>query len=201
MGVPQDLFGDVPAPVPRPPRRRAPAPAQGKHAWFFALRPGAGDAARIDAFAGRLLASHGVAGKRIGPERLHVSLDAVGHDVDAETVDAACRAADMVQAAAFEVCFDAVETYGGPSLVLLPGDGLAAVQALRLTLACALADEGFKPPKAYGPHMTLCHDPRPSLVRTSVESIGFRAAEFALVKSHLGFSRHEVVRTWPLASM
>ena len=48
--------------------------------------------------------------------------------------------------------------------------------------------------------MTLSYDPRHHVARTAVDPIGFRATEFALVRSHIGLSRHEVVRTWPLAS-
>ncbi len=196
----RDLFGDVPAPA-RPPQRRAPG-SQPRHTWFFALRPGAEDAARIDAFAARLLAAHGVTGKRIGPDRLHITLDLVGHDVDQETVEAACRAADAVHVPALDVRFDAVATFAAPSapVVLLGAAGLDAVRGLRSALGYALADQGFRPPPAYEPHMTLAYDPRHHVARTPAAPPGFRAAEFALVKSHIGFSRHEVLRTWPLAS-
>ncbi len=194
----QDLFGEVPTPSPRP--RRAPV-AQPLHTWFFALRPSAADAARIDAFAEGLLASHGVSGKRVSAERLHITLDLVGHDVDEAAVGAACRAAEAVRAAALDACFDAVLTFGTPSgpCVLVGAAGLDAVRALRTELGCAMADQGFTPARAYEPHMTLCYDPRHRVARTTVAPIGFRATEFALVKSHIGFSRHEVLRTWPLA--
>ena len=199
---PQDLFGDVPAPARRPAQGRSPARQGPRHTWFFALRPGAEDAARIDAFASALLAAHGVSGKRIGPERLHVTLDLVGHDVDEATVEAACRAAGAVRVPALDVRFDAVTTFAAPSapVVLLGAAGLDAVRALRTALGWALADQGFRPPAAYEPHMTLSYDPRHHLARTPVAPTGFRATEFALVRSHIGFSRHEVVRTWPLAS-
>ena len=200
--APQDLFGDVPAPAPRTAQRRSQAAQAARHTWFFALRPGAEDAARIDAFASRLLASHGMSGKRMAPERLHITLDLVGHDVDEGTVEAACRAASAVRSPALDVRFDTVATFGAPSapVVLLGAAGLDAVRGLRTALGCALADQGFRPPPAYEPHMTLCYDPRHHLARTPVDPPGFRATEFALVKSHIGFSRHEVVRTWPLAS-
>lgn len=196
----QDLFGDLPAPRPaRTAPRRTKVP-QAAHAWFFALRPGREDASRIAARAGDLLARHGVSGQRLAPDRLHISLDAVGDDVDAEIVEAACRAADTVRFSAVDVRLDGIETYGGPSLVLVGDEGVAGVRALRLALGCALADQGFRPPTAYGPHMTLCYDPRPAPARTAIEPVVFRATEFALVRSHIGFARHEVVRTWPLAS-
>jgi 2'-5' RNA ligase len=200
----QDLFGDVPAPAPRVRQPRAPVTGP-KHSWFFAVRPAPEDAARIDAFARSLLAAHGVTGKRLGPDRLHISLDAVGDDIAAAELDAACRAADAVQLSAFDLRFDSALTFSGPQgpLVLLGGKeegGLGGVHRLRTVLGCAMADQGFKPSRSYEPHMTLCYDPHHRLPATRIEPIGFRAAEFALVKSHIGLSRHEVVRSWALAA-
>jgi len=196
----QDLFGDVPAPQPRARKPQAPV-ARPTHTWFFALRPDAADATRIDGVASQLLASHGVSGKRVGPERLHVSLDAVGHDVDEATVDAACLAASTVRLPAFAVRFDAAASFASPGnpFVLLGDAGLEAVRHLRFTLGCAMADQGFAPARSYEPHMTLSYDPRQRVARTPVAPVVFRATGFSLVKSHIGFSRHEVLRTWPLA--
>lgn len=195
----QDLFGDVPAPVARPRQSRQPvAPPQ--HTWFFALRPAAAEAVGLAAYAETLLASHGVTGKRVGPERLHITLELVGHDADAAVVEAACRAADAVRFAAIDACFDAAMTFSAPSgpFVLLGGAGLDSVRALRTTLGCALAERGFTPPRSYEPHMTLCYDPRNRVERVALDPVGFQIAEFALVKSHIGLSRHEVLKVWPL---
>jgi 2'-5' RNA ligase len=198
-----ELFGDVPAPAPRPRQSRAPAAARqsGKrHSWFFAIRPSTEDAARIDAFAQALHGALGLAGRRIGPERLHISLDEVGDDVDEAMVQAACRAADAVRLPAMTARLDAAVTFSGPSgpFVLLGAAGLDGVRELRTALGCALADHGFKPPRAFEPHMTLSYDPHNRVERTRIDPIEFRVAGFALIKSHLGQSRHEVVRTWTL---
>jgi 2'-5' RNA ligase len=86
--------------------------------------------------------------------------------------------------------------------VLRGADGAAGgngLRALRTALGCALADRGFRPSPKYDPHMTLSYDPRARIEPVAVEPISFQAAEFALVKSHVGFTRHEVLRTWPLA--
>jgi len=200
----QDLFGDVPAPAARPreARKARPQAASPQHTWFFALRPAIADAARLDAFAEDLLGSHGVTGKRVGPERLHITLELVGHDSEERVVEAACRAADAVRFAAIEVRFDAAMTFSAPSgpCVLLGGEGLDAVRHLRTALGCAMAEQGFTPQRSYEPHMTLGYDPRHRLERIAIDPIGFRIAEFALVKSHIGLSRHEVLRVWPLNS-
>jgi 2'-5' RNA ligase len=195
----QDLFGDVPTPAPRVVPSRKPV-SQPAHTWFFALRPSQEDALRLQTYAERFLLSHGVSGKRIGAERLHITLDLVGHDVEPAIENVATRVGERVQCKAFDVLFDAAMTFSAPSapLVLLGGQGLDAVRALRTELACALADTGFAPPHSFEPHMTLCYDPRHRLARTPIAPLGFRATEFVLVKSHIGFSRHEVLRTWAL---
>lgn len=201
----QDLFGDVPAPTPAARHRQARPPvAQPKHTWFFALRPDAADAVRVDAFAQGLVTSLGLQpSKRIGRDRLHITLELVGHDIDADAVDAACRAAAGLHLTPFEVRLEAARTFpapNGPFVLLCPkgSDGLRGAHELRTALACAMADQGFKPGRSYEPHMTLCYDPRHRVELVGIEPFSLRFAEFALVKSHIGFSRHEVLRTWAL---
>jgi len=200
-----DLFGEVPPPVAatrqRQPRSR-PSVAPPQHTWFFALRPALADAARLDAFAEKLLALHGVTGKRVGPERLHITLELVGHDSNERVVEAACRAADAICFPAIDARFSAAMTFSAPSgpFVLLGGDGLNGVRELRTALGWALAEQGFRPPRTYEPHMTLGYDPRHRVERIAIDPVGFQIAEFALVKSHIGLSRHEVLRTWTLSA-
>jgi 2'-5' RNA ligase len=195
----QDLFSMAPVAATNTKGDDKPA-ARPQHTWFFALRPVREDAQRIHAEASRLLAAKGITGKRIDPERLHITLEWVGHDVSADVVDLACRAADTLALPPLEPCFDAAMSFSAPSapLVLVGTQGLDAVRKLRAALVCAMADHGFAPPRAYEPHMTLCYDPRHRLARTAITPLSFRAEEFALVKSYIGFSRHEVLRTWRL---
>lgn len=195
----QNLFGEPPAQATSGQDARKPGQPL-LHTWFFALRPAIEDARRIRAFAETLLSSHGVSGKRIDAERLHITLELVGNDVHDDLVDAACRAADAVSFPVMEARFEAAMTFSGPSgpLVLLGGEGLDEVRGLRMALGCAMADRGFAPPRAYEPHMTLCYDEKHRLGRTRIEPVGFQVREFALVKSYFGFSRHEVLRTWQL---
>lgn len=195
----QDLFGDIPAPAPRVSRPRK-ATAQARHTWFFALRPVAKDAAGIRADADALMAAHRITGKPVAAERLHVTLELVGHDVGPSVVEAAMQAADTLHRPAIEVCFDAAMTFSAPSgpFVLVGTKGLDGVRELRTALACAMAERGFSPLRNFEPHMTLGYDPRHRAARFSIAPVAFRAGELVLVKSHIGFSRHEVLHTWPL---
>lgn len=201
----KDLFGDLPEPAPAArPRQARPPATQPQHTWFFALRPDAADAARIDGFAQRLLTSLGLRpGKRIGPDRLHITLELVGHDIEADVVEAACRAADSLRLPPFEVRLDAARTFpapSGPFVLLSPegSEGLQGAHRLRTALAFAMADQGFKPGRSYQPHMTLCYDPRHRVDLLGIEPFSVRFAAFSLVKSHIGLSRHEVLHTWAL---
>lgn len=196
----QDLFGTPPPSTAKAHPKQKPA-TQPQHTWFFALRPSKEDAHRIHAIAADLLTANSVTGKRIDPERLHITLDLVGHDVTPEVVAIACRAADSIRFSPFEARFDSLMTFTAPSgpVVLLGTEGLVEVRNLRTALASAMADCGFKPPRTYQPHMTLSYDPRHRLPQMPVERIGFIAREFFLVKSHIGLSRHEVMQTWPCA--
>lgn len=197
----QNLFGNAALPAPRPNESRKPA-ARVSHTCFFALRPGPEDAARIHEFAGKLLMSCGISGSRITPERLHITLELVGHDANETVVDAACRAADAVRVSAFKAQFDTAGSFLAPNgpFVLVGTEGMDRVRVLHTSLGCAMADQGFAPSRAYQPHMTLCYDQRHRVAFAPIASIGFHVSEFALVKSHIGQSRHEVLPTWQLAS-
>lgn len=194
-----DLFGGS---IPLlPPGGRSGPQDLSRQDCFFALRPSAADVARIAPLIEHLLVAQGIKGKRVTADRLHITLEPIGWADDVESVEAACRAADTVRMPAVDVTLDAAMTYRPDAFVLVGADGssgLAGVHDLRTALGCALADRGFRPKAKFNPHMTLSYDPRSRLDSLAIEPISFRATEFALVKSHLGQSRHEVLRSWPL---
>ncbi len=195
----KDMFGELP--VPKTWRASKPTVrTRSSLSWFFALRPSADEAQHIFALAETLLISNGISGSRITPDRLHITLEWIGDDIGGDVVERACLAANTIHFPAVEAVFNAAKTFPAPSgpFVLLGNEGLDEIRRLRGELARALAERSFKPPRAYEPHMTLCYDRVHRLARTSIEPIGFRTAEFALVKSYVRLSRHEVVRSWPL---
>jgi len=188
----QSLFGADEAPDAKP--------SKPLFSWFFALRPSPLEAQRVYEEAGQLLTARGVSGRRIDAARLHITLEFLGDDVGDEVLQRACAAADAVTFPGFALHFDALMTFpiGSAPLVLVGSAGLDDVRKLHADLATALRDRGFKPKRSFEPHLTLCYDPRHRLARTAVDAIGFEARKIHLVKSHLGKSLHEVVRSWPL---
>lgn len=195
--VQYELFGDGVLP-PHAAEGRVPYELL-RQSCFFALRPSEADAGRIVAQAERLLATHGVRGTRIAAERLHITLEPIGWAEDVASMDAACRAADGVHMPPIDVSLGTAMTFRPDAFVLLDDPSrLDGVHALRTLLGCALADRGFRPKRQFNPHMTLSYDRRRRVDPVTIDPIIFRATEFVLIKSHVGLTRHEVLRTWAL---
>ncbi|SFC85386.1 2'-5' RNA ligase family protein [Collimonas sp. OK412] len=182
------------------------APPQPTDRLFFAIVPAPDAAAAIVRQRGLLRDEFGVTGKPIGIARLHVTLSHLGDylGLPQGAVKAAMTAADSIRAAPFDVAFDrAASFHGRPRkrpLVLLGGDGLAALAKFQETLGRALEKAGFgKANPHYTPHVTLLYDNR--LVPAKViETIGWTAHEFVLVHSLLGQTRHIQLARWALSS-
>ena len=115
----QNLFGKEPS-LALNTRQYDKQTSRSQHTWFFALRPSVKDLQRIHTLTENLLVSSGVKGKRISPERLHITLALIGHDLDEHIVDQACRAAETVHFPSLEAHFDSLvdvfrpQRAGGP---------------------------------------------------------------------------------------
>jgi 2'-5' RNA ligase len=172
---------------------------------FFAIFPDAGAATRIARLAGHLRGEHGLKGRPLVADRLHVTLHHLGDYVGLpqDTVDAAGKAAAAVAMAPFEVAFDRVVSFdrrpGNRPMVLRGGDGLAALVVLQQSLGAAMKKAGLgrwaKP--GYAPHVTLLYDDR-CVTEQAVETIGWTTREIVLVHSLLGRSLHVPLARWPL---
>jgi len=187
-------FDEPPAPA-KPSR---PTPEAPHLSLFFALRPPPEVAARISELATRLRSEHGLTGKLLTPERLHVTLRPM---VDDEAhLDAAMRAGASLVRDGFELAFDrAISFPGSGAFVLRSSDNLPALGAFRRQLNLAMGDTEAQASRSATPHMTLLYDRKHSIAERPIEPIGWHAAEFVLVRSHVGFGRHETLGAWPLA--
>lgn len=184
--------------LPRPPTDRL----------FFAIRPDADAATRVDRLVQDLCKQHGLKGKSLGIERFHVTLYHVGDygGLPADVVDLAGEAARAVSGAApFRLEFEQVASFSrrprNMPLVLLGGDGLIAVSRFQLSLAAALARVGLglSGGANYTPHLTLLYDDR-YVAAQAIEPVAWTAHEFVLVRSLIGKGRHEILLRFPLAS-
>ena len=172
---------------------------------FFAIRPDAATALRIEALAQELRQAHGLAGRSLGTDRFHVTLHLIGDfagTVPPRVVQAAIDAARPVAArtASFCIGFDRVASFTrkrrNMPLVLLGGDGMDGVARLQRLLVAALVAAQLAPVQAgaaaYTPHLTLLYDDLP-LAPRPIDAIIWKVEELLLVRSLLGQSRHEVL--------
>lgn len=181
----------------------APAPTD---RLFFAIFPDTDTAERIAQLAWRLRGEHGLNGKLVETERLHVTLHHLGDfvGVPRDIVARAGEAAAAVAMPPFEVTFNRAMSFSGRPdkrpFVLLGGDGLAALKAFQRTLGTAMEKAGLKLAKAdanYTPHVTLLYGDL-LVAEQAVETVAWTAREFVLVRSLLGQGVHVPLARWAL---
>ena len=162
---------------------------------FLAAVPDAGTAVRIHLLADALKRAHRFDGRLIAPERLHISLFALGGLAEGQH----CAAME-VRTAPFEVSFDRTASFrgrpGNHPFVLVGEKGLHALQSFREMFCAALARRGMRrlATTNFTPHVTLLYDAR-DVDECPVEPIGWTVKEFVLIRSLNG---HEHLVRWPL---
>lgn len=172
---------------------------------FFAVQPDAATAARIAALAATLRDRHGLRGKPLAAERLHVTLHHLGDyaGLPNDVVRAASAAAADVAGAAFEARFERAQSFAARGsrkpFVLLGEEGVASLIALQRSLGEALRTHGLARWVApqFTPHVTLLYDDT-AVAAQAIEAIGWRVDQIVLVHSLLGQSRHIPLAHWPL---
>lgn len=173
---------------------------------FFALFPDPATAQRLTALAQQQAARHGLRGTPLKAERFHLTLVHLGDwaGLPPAVVEAATRAAEPVQHAAFEVCLDEVGSFASRKddkpFVLKARGRNEALRGFHAELAARLARAGLTraASEALEPHVTLLYD-RQMVAAEPVEPVRWRAGEWVLVHSLLGQTRHRRLATWPLA--
>jgi len=190
----------------QPPSSVAEAPRRRSDRLFFAIKPDAPAAARIERLARDLRSELGLRGSPFERERLHVTLYFIG-DFPGIPDGAVERLSQIAGSAAdtapFRIRFDRVGSFPRKDrrrpLVLQGDDGVLAVTALHDRLHGALAEAGLVPPAPgrYTPHLTLLYDDR-SVADLTIDPIVWTVREFMLMHSLIGRSRHETLARWPL---
>lgn len=174
---------------------------------FFAVFPDAAAAERIAALAASLRAEHGLHGRPVREDRLHVTLFHLGdfHGLPEGLLGEARDAAAQVAMAPFEIRFDSASSFTGRPrnhpFVLRGGDaGTAGVAALHAALGGRLGTtrlgKSLKP--GFVPHVTLLYDDR-VVEPQAIEPIAWTVRELVLVHSLIGRTEHRVLDRWRLA--
>ncbi|MFC3656585.1 RNA 2',3'-cyclic phosphodiesterase [Xanthomonas hyacinthi] len=182
----------------------APAP---RERLFFAVLPDAATAQRVFAVGERLRAAHGLRGRALPVERLHLTLHYLGEyaGIPPRLLQQAHAAGQALAAAPFDLCFDRVASFGGRActrpLVLL-GDGEpAALRRLRAALQQQLGRQGVatRADAAYVPHLTLAYDDR-AVPLQAVPELRWTVATLSLIRSVQGQGRYLHEATWLLSA-
>jgi RNA 2',3'-cyclic 3'-phosphodiesterase len=166
---------------------------------FFAVRPDQETAARIAERTMRWRAAHGLTGKPLKPEHLHVTLFHVGDDdtpPPAELIEALGERAAQIAMPAFRVEFDRVMSFRNGAFVLGGNDHLIGLHVLQQRLSDAL-DARPGPARRFEPHVTLLRDSQ-RIAEQPIEPISWTAREIVLVHSLLGQTIHRDVVRVPL---
>jgi 2'-5' RNA ligase len=172
---------------------------------FFGLLSRANSAMEISKAADGLRRLHGLKGRLIEPERLHVSLHAIGQydGLPNSIIERAYKAAAMVSTPPFPLMFDRVASFDNQSekrpFVLRPGNDLARLLKLHSVLGEAMKRTriGRYVRPHFAPHMTLLYDSRVVRERP-IEPIRMDVQDFALVHSLVGQRRYIELARWPL---
>lgn len=167
------------------------------HRLFFALLPPAGAAAEI----GEQRRAFGVTRSPVADDRLHITL-AISTDHDAGLPDALVAAAigagANVAAAPFRVLLDEAVGSAG-SVALRAHEPLAHLATFQRTLAAALSIAGvpLRDGWRFNPHVTLGYR-KGAPFAAPILPIAWDVADFVLVHSHVGLTRHDPLARWPL---
>jgi 2'-5' RNA ligase len=171
---------------------------------FFAACPDPDATAEIDRFGRRFADDHGLAGRRISPERLHVTLLFLGDF--AGTPDpllaSAMGAASRVRMRPFTAAFDRIISFrrrtSDRPLVLIGEDGVTGFRALRAHLIDAMTGEGLRASEAeFTPHITLSYNQQ-TVEEQFVERFTWPVTEFRLLRSLIGQGRYIELGRWTL---
>jgi 2'-5' RNA ligase len=173
---------------------------------FFALFPDGEAASRIAALAASECARHGLRGKPLHRERLHLTLFHLGDwaGVPEDVVSAATRAAGALHEAQFDLAFDTVASFAArraqKPFVLKSASGNEALRGFHAGFAHELRQAGLAQwtRGSFEPHVTLAYDQK-LVAPEPVEPVAWRARDFVLVHSLLGQTRHLRLAEWSLA--
>lgn len=201
MNQDSDLFGSI---LPSKPTDRL----------FFALFPSDEAIPQIIKIFQQLRDTHGLTGKSLSNDRLHVTLHHVGDyagGLPNGLVEAAQEVASTIAMPAFDVTFDRAMSFSGrpknkpfvlrgnESIKVGSEGGLAALMAFQKTMYFAMVRAGLQGPRAnakFAPHVTLMYDDQ-GIPEQPVEAVSWTAHDFVLVHSLLGQTRHIHLGRWP----
>jgi len=179
-------------------------PKTATHSLFLAMFPDADARKNIAAVAREIGTRHALSGKPLPTHRLHITLLHLGDHagVPPAIVDAAMRAAALVDFAVFDVVFGRVGCFAGGEkkpCVLLGPDRDSPLQGFQRALCVHLAACGLGAyvKRDFTPHVTLRYVRTP-LPAEGVAPVRWSVREFVLVDSLIGQTEYRILGRWSL---
>jgi RNA 2',3'-cyclic 3'-phosphodiesterase len=142
------------------------------------------------------------------PDRMHITLQALGRYVQCvpvQVLQMARTAGRMLDKVPFQVSLDLLQSHSserslGTVELAGRGHGVQPLRQFHRHLHQALQRAGFPQDmirRSFFPHITLDYQ-RVPVARCVVTPLAWRVTEFCLVASHFGESRHEILARWQL---
>ncbi len=177
-------------------------PAHWRDNFLFAIYPPPDVAARMHLLVAEHRALFGF-GAPARPQRiLHATLCVLAGE---QSVQPASLVADAVCEKSFDVSFDCALSFGSssddrhklPHVLACSAESNPQLHRLRNVLGEPLRQMGLLRRKHFVPHVTLLYD-TVAAPKRMIEPIRWRVDRFALVHSHYGETRHQVLHEWRL---
>ena len=172
---------------------------------FFALWPDAALRQRVAAATARLAASQGIGGRRLRPDRYHLTLQFLGSfdPLPEAVVDAAMVAADDVRGAGFTLTLDRSGSFGGKRVGWLgPTRMPPGLQAFWQALGLALDRHGVPRESSaaspWTPHVTVVRGLRRVLPAVEIAPLAWPVDGFVLIRSQYDGTGYTVLQHWRL---
>jgi 2'-5' RNA ligase len=174
------------------------------HRLFFALWPDAALRGRIASTVAGLERDNAPGGRRLNPDRYHLTLQFLGdfQPLRQSVVDAAIAAADSIRLPGFDLVLDRVGSFPKAGVCWLGAS--APPEALRqlwdgLGSALASARVQVKSASDFSPHLTVLRDVHRPLPSTPIEPLPWPLREFVLIDSVSGaHPTYRLLGRWPL---
>lgn len=185
------------------------APRRGAHPritenLFFAILPDDAAKARIGKLTDSVRKATGIAGNRVEPGCLHLSLQSLGAHARPrpDIVALGKRIGSAIDVAPFDVSFDRLLSFNarnGHALVLGSNAAMPELNVLLDALGdgMSMAGLGHYVRRQFAPHVTLFYCGR-RIDPIAIEPISWSVRALVLVRSLYGQGRHVHLGRWPL---
>jgi RNA 2',3'-cyclic 3'-phosphodiesterase len=173
---------------------------------FFALKPDPSDAVVTDGVSQELRSAHGLTGKPLRSDLLHMTLVHLGDIpvLQQATLDRVRHIAEGISARPIDITFDRVTSFPNPGpkqpFVLLASEKNAGLLLFQRELVQTMKNAGLvrRKPVPFRPHVTLVWDAVSVRGMPLDTTMAWTVREFFLIFSVFGQSHHECLGRWPL---